>query len=221
MIKVVTFTNRPNHPGHKQLIRSMDHFGIDYHVINAEWRGFGTKITETAKYIGTLSRDYTNFVFVDGHDTFFLDKIDDSTFSTDPIWDIIVNGEKACWPDSDLAPEFEFIKSRWRYPNSGVYWSGVLAFLELVERYPIQENDDDQRWLTKVLLDGLKLGQSPYVLIDSKCLWFQSIAFMAEDEYNFNYETGRLENLITGTKPVIVHANGGGHNLDKIYKLIP
>lgn len=209
----------PDHPGHKQLIRSMDHFEIDYHVINAPWRGYGTKIIETSKYVKSIQNQYANFIFVDGHDTFFLENMEGVPHNANiPMGSIWFNGEKACWPDRELAHYFDNVpeKNRWRYLNSGCYISGIPNFLQLVEENPINHNEDDQRWATR-----LYLKQDGGVMIDHVCTLFQSIAFMADDEYNFNYETGRLENLITGSKPRIIHANGGGHNLDKVYALIP
>lgn len=215
-IKVVTFTDKPNHPGFLQLKRSMDHFAIDYHVITGHWKGFGTKIIETANYVRTIQDEYTHFIFVDAHDTFFLsgefDELIPENFG-------LVNAEKGDWPRPPHPTPYPEFKSEWRYLNSGVYSFPIPLYLKMVEQNPINYRDDDQGWLRNIYLT--KRSAEMDIRMDTNCDVFQSIAF--RDFSDFEIRRGSLYNLKTKTTPVIIHNNGGNSNnpMHWIYNLLP
>jgi len=209
--KVVTFTSAPNNYGHKQLIRSLDFWQVDYHVINEPWRGFGTKIIETAKYVEGIKNEYKDFIFVDGHDTFFLQKPERRHFPHCAL----VSCEKACWPDSSLEHNWSGVPTRWKYPNSGSYYFPIELFMQVVAENPINPSDDDQLWLQRVIL-----SHKYDIQLDHECDIFQSIAFLADDEYEI--DISELRNKITGKWPIIIHNNGGNakNPMEWIYNLI-
>lgn len=232
--KVVTFTNTPENAGHKQLIRSLNRWVVDYHVINAPWVWFGTKIVETAAYVRTIQDEYTHFMFVDGHDTFFQlptsslrlsegdDKFEKAAKLGGWIKTGLVSTEKACWPDPKLAEQYPKVEtnSRWIYLNSGSYIFSIPFFLKMVEENPLTHFDDDQLWLTKIYLNG-----QPFKL-DTECTLFQSIAFLADDEFDvlrLSHWTRVMYNRITDNSiPMVIHNNGGNakNPMQWIYDLI-
>lgn len=214
-LKIITQTDHPNHPGFKQMKRSLEHFGYDYHVLNHPWKGFGTKIRGTRDYLSEIAGDYTHFVFVDAHDTFFLGPPDELTTKLFLFRDhLTANAEKACWPDANLEIDCPRIESEWRFLNSGVYSCPVRLFCELLDAHPIAYHEDDQRWMT-----SLFLYQKPdHLRIDHNCVMFQSIAFQAPGD--FRTANGRIFNRKTKTRPTVVHGNGGTR-MDWVYNLLP
>lgn len=214
-IKIVTVSDQPNNPGLKQLVRSLEHFGYDYHVIPAVWRWFGTKIIETAAYLRTLPEDYTHVLFTDAHDTFFIGgpaEFNDKLYSQAHAW---VSAEKACWPDPNVAERYTHTnRSEWKYVNSGQYLFPIPLFLQVVEENPIKYTDDDQRWLTSVYLSG-----KYDILLDANCRLFQSIAFQSADDFTVN-AAGRVRNRKQLSTPIAIHGNGKT-NMEWIYNLLP
>jgi hypothetical protein len=210
-LKVVTYTNQPEHPGLAKLKASMDLHKIDYHIIVAEWKGYGTKIIELYNYLKTLE-GYTHFLFTDAHDTYFLHG------NIQMIEGILISGEKNCWPDPHLSTEISTIApspqfraaSRWIYPNSGGITGNIHYFLDLFDENKPSHADDDQRWWTSRFLN------EPIIDIDYHCEIFQSIAFESPDE--FEIINGRFKNIITNTYPALIHGNGRT-DMTKIYNL--
>jgi len=231
--KVVTFTSAPNNYGHKQLIRSLEFWQVDYHVINEPWRGFGTKIIETAKYVETIKNEYTHFMFVDGHDTFFVRPINQNA---DMDMDFaLISTEKGNWPlpphptlypDSPTidTPELGYFDKQipWKYLNSGCYIFPIPLYLRMLSENPIEYGEDDQGWLRNIFLTQ----RDKYNLqLDYECKIFQSIAFKENGEFFFYKEVEQqveFLNFITKSKPMVIHNNGGNakNPMEWIYNLI-
>lgn len=231
-LKVITLTDNPKHPGFNWLKMSLDHFRYDWHCIEVPWRGFGTKIIETAKYVETIKDEYTHFIFLDAHDSFALRPFSEFLERfPNPI--NTVSTEKACWPDPSLAEPFDKMSdSPWRYLNSGHYLMSISDFIEICQNYPIDYRDDDQLWLTKVFLSGnLPLSKNNRFLgeisfskvcnhflhLDTKCVIFQSMAFEAPDD--FIYHRYEIENTKTPSIPFFFHFNGKTKN-ERAYQIL-
>jgi hypothetical protein len=167
------------------------------------------KVIKTREYLKTLE-SYTHFIFVDAYDTLFLKHIEEV-----PDY-LLFNAEKNCWPDASKASEYVPQPNyTWKYLNSGLYSSSIENYLSLIEKYPIQIGDDDQRYFTNLLLSE----KYPYVKnvgLDNNCEIFQSYAFAAPGDFTIN-ET--LTNNITKTQPAIIHFNGKCHD-EKIYNML-
>jgi len=211
-LKVITFTNQPDHSGLVQLKKSMDAHKLDYHIITGKWKGYGTKIIELYNYLKTIE-GYTHFLFTDAHDTFFLSD------ALPYVEGIVLSGEKNCWPDVSLQEEIKICalyykheQSRWIYPNSGGIIGEISVFMSLFEQSTPAFTDDDQRWWTRRFLEESRVS------IDYQCRIFQSIAFVSPDE--FTIEGNTLKNNITNTLPTVIHGNGRTP-MDHIYKLLP
>jgi hypothetical protein len=202
-IKVITVATQDNH-GLQMLRKSLDLAGMDYIVlgIGEQWRGFGTKIILTRDYLRTLA-GYTHFFFVDAYDTVFLKPI------TDYEGGIIFSTEKNCWPDYN-APYPESTKV-FRYLNSGCYIAPIDEYLQLVDHFPVDYADDDQRYFTNIYLktDNIKL--------DTDCMIFQSYAFT--DHNDLAIEPGKVINKHSLSEPAVIHFNGKCFS-QKIYSML-
>lgn len=197
-IKVITVATHDG-PGLKALRKSMDRLSIDYTVLGLgeTWRGFGMKVILTRNYLRDLqdasgSRSYTHFIFVDGNDTLFLKPI------TNYKGGIIFSTEKNCWPDAD-APYPESRKI-WKHLNSGAYIAPIDDYLALINEYPIDYADDDQRYFTNIYL------KSGRIKLDTECRLFQSYAFSGPED--FTLRPNKVINNHTKTTPSVIHFNG-------------
>lgn len=203
-IKYLTFSTRQDE-GLDELIRSWKRHNLDFHVIEGEWKGFGTKIIETYNYVKYLD-NYTHFIFVDAYDVIFLGDPEPLIKYQDHV---IISCEKACWPDATLESKYTD-GGIWKYPNSGSYFAPIDLFIKIFDENPIEFKDDDQLWFHKVIL------RNDYkILRDTNCTIFQSIAF--EEEGDFEYE-GSFKNKKKDSYPVVIHGNGKT-DMSKIKKL--
>jgi hypothetical protein len=201
---IITVTNNPNHPGVERLTKSAEKFGWELYVIDAQWKGFGTKLIETYNFL-INNPQIERFVFVDAHDVVVLS--DPETFNSVLSWynkenKMLVSCEKACWPDSSLADKYSEYGSEWKYVNSGLYYAPKDVFIKVFERSPPEYHNDDQLWLTNMFLN--QSGDD--IKTDTNCMLFQSYSHIADDD--FGYENNRLQNLKTLTQPIFIHGNG-------------
>ena len=193
MIPVIVISDNPNHPGQLKLTESLHRHGWIYTEITTPFRGLGMKISELARYLRYSEND--EFILLDAFDTYAVAGPADWNMITNRV---IVSGEKHCYPNPGLSDYF-IHKSPWRYVNSGQVFGNKRYFLDLVERYPFPDEDNDQIWYTEQAMHGR-------VDIDYHCQVFQSIAF--ESEGDFTLADGRLTNNLTGSSPIFLHGNG-------------
>lgn len=208
-MKVVMISDDRTHPGQIQLKRSLWRHGWEFVEICQPYRGFGYKINELAKYLRESGEE--RFIMQDAFDTYCLLPPSEFPWQYSDFHGVLVSGEKQCWPDVERAKHFK-ASSPWRYPNSGQIYGTAVDLLALVDRYPVADTDDDQRWYTdRAIADE--------VYVDVECNIFQSIAF--EEPGDFDYypnERFRLRNNRTGTFPLFAHGNGRT-DMNRIYLL--
>jgi hypothetical protein len=201
---IITVTNNPNHPGVERLTKSAEKFGWELYVIDAQWKGFGTKLIETYNFL-INNPQIESFVFVDAHDVVVLSNpknfnnvLNYCQFESK----MLVSCEKACWPDSSLADKYPEYWSEWKYVNSGTYYAPSDIFIKVFESSPPEYHEDDQLWLTNRFLNQSRED----IKTDTNCMLFQSYSHIADDD--FGYENNRLQNLKTLTQPIFIHGNG-------------
>ena len=173
------------------LKQSAEKHGCMLHIIQTDWKGFGTKVIELRKFLLTVTFDH--FIFVDAYDTLIVSK---------PNYngkDIIFSCEKHKWPDRD-AP-YKETEHVWQYLNSGSFAAPVAEYLALTDKYPIDYADDDQRYYTQIFLQG-------GIKLDYECKLFQSMAFEEPGDFSLT----PFKNNITNSTPSILHFNGKCHN---------
>lgn len=220
-LKTITMLQqaRRTEAGYRQLVRSLEHFGYDYHAIDPRpYRGFGDKMILPGVYLESIRDEYTHFLFMDGTDTFALAPPEEVIARYRQYNDedaILMSCEKACWPAPDLADQYPEAKSEWKYVNSGLYIAPINAWLEMWHSNPAQPKCDDQLWYHRRFLSG-----KYNILLDTKCLSFQSIAF----KHAYDFQTvneSRIYNVKTGTYPCLIHGNGGpGTPMGWVYELL-
>lgn len=198
---IITVTNNIKHPGLKTLIESAERFGWEVYVIEADWKGFGTKLIETYSFL-KQNPQIESFVFVDAHDVVVLGSPEEFNTELPSSSSIIVSCEKACWPVAELANAYPSNDvGDWRYINSGLYYADSDSFIKLFESSPPIYSDDDQEWFTRSYLRN-----DYHIIRDFNCILFQSYSHIADDD--FDYRDGRLINLKTNTQPIFIHGNG-------------
>jgi hypothetical protein len=201
---IITVTNNPNHPGVERLTKSAEKFGWELYVIDAQWKGFGTKLIETYNFL-INNPQIESFVFVDAHDVVVIGSPGEFNSELEFYYirsSIIVSCEKACWPVAELAAAYPSEDvGEWKYINSGLYCSTSDSFIKLFESSPPSYEDDDQEWFTRSYLRN-----DYHIIRDFNCILFQSYSHIADDD--FGYENNRLQNLKTLTQPIFIHGNG-------------
>lgn len=152
--------------------------------------------------------EYTHILFVDAFDILFIgDEVQiEERVKQLGNHDFICSTEKACWPDPELDSQYPLLGfSPWCYLNSGSYIARREYLVELFKKEKIEDLKvlavDDQLWLTQLYLKD----PEKVIKLDTQCVLFQSVAFLAEGEFSTE---GKFKNNITGEYPIILHGNG-------------
>lgn len=202
MLKVITVTSSPEHA--VPLVKSLIKHGWSFHVIECEWKGFGTKIIETYNYL-KQHPEVTEFIFCDAFDVVVLggeDEFRNKLFITDTL---LLSCERGLWPPNLIPFRAEYAKlyHGFNYINSGLYYSKSEYFIELFEKYPPFYEVDDQHWLNLCFLLGSDNGLG-YMRADYNQSIFNSHSFIGEGEYTYN--NNRVQ--IFDSEPIFIHFNG-------------
>ena len=187
-----------------QLERSLQKQGYDYEIIQASWRGFGTKLNQTYEYL-MQNPDVKRFIFLDGYDTYAMGKPSELNI----VGDSLISTEINCWPDAERFEHYPNTKSRFKFANSGSYYMTADLFKSLMQKTNVSNSDDDQRIMTDwVLSNNLQLDYEQDV--------FMSLCGIT---LNKDYEING-KRLLTSqfTMPTFVHGNGKA-NMEHIYIL--
>merc|ERR1712071_238652 len=72
---------------------------------------------------------------------------------------VVFSAEGFCWPDAHLASEYPEVERGKRYLNSGLFMGYAPELWQILNSAEIANNDDDQRFYTKVYLDSEKHGK--------------------------------------------------------------
>lgn len=212
-VKFITTTSDTEHPGHKELIRSLRYHGYDAVVIEHPWRGFGDKVLQTYAYL-KAHPDVEHFIYSDAWDTFAFAPLEE-VISKVKDWDcILFSAEKACYPHGDKADLYPACDTPWKYLNGGNWLGSSKRFIDMVERQMPDVTVNDQVYFTDMFLFH---NEDKYIRLNYECDIFQTIGF--EHAGDFSYEVGRMTNTVTGEKPVFAHGNGRTP-MDHIYALL-
>lgn len=199
-IEILTLASAGHHPGLDRLKRSAARHGWPLTVITAPWRGWGTKVHAVADHARQSEADI--IFYIDGYDSIFVRQYPGNIWITSTDYGYL-SAEKNCWPDASLAAQYPLdYQSPWRFVNAGQWTMPRKTFLRMVEEHPIRFSDDDQLWHTHRYLSN-NYG----LFLDSGSEIFQSVAFHTPGE--FGEQNGQFINLVTGTRPFVLHGNGG------------
>lgn len=194
-----------------QLRRSLIYYGWDFHFIQHEWRGFGSKIIETYNYL-KAHQDITHFFYSDAWDTFALGSMEEALSKIKDKEIILFSAERACYPHGEKAPLYPENKSPWKYLNGGGWFASSELFCKMVEAAPCEYSTVDQVYFTDRFLEG-----THGIQLDYECSLFQTIAFCPDTDFEYY---NRMLNSVTKKRPLLFHGNG--HTpMQHLYDLLP
>lgn len=202
------------------LRRSCERVGIDLQTYGSgkSWPGsYGVaKILDACDFMKTRSEDIC--LYTDSQDSFLVygeQKILEAYERCgSPM--ILLQAEKNCYPERNWASEYPVSRSPWRYICAGGWMGKREALIQSLEELADSEQfrmDSfcDQRvwtdWYLRYPTAQLRAA------LDTNCEVFQSLFWrdeMTDDGFN----------LITGTRPCIVHMNGRTHGEREWYQRI-
>lgn len=120
--------------------------------------------------------------------------------------EIVISGEKNCWPDWALQSQYPMGPTPWMFVNSGGIAGTAGVLLAEMERALTHEDlvEDDQRMWTWLFLTGNRIR------IDYECRLFQTMFLnIVGSDLWVRAQDKRLSNGRTGTTPNFLHWNGG------------
>ncbi len=201
-LAVVTMKSPGDHPGYTRLVGSAERHGWPLITVTSHnYGGWGSKVLDVAAW-ARIHKQYDLILYTDGYDTFFVREFPGEQFFYDRFPAGVYSAEKNCWPDPSIADRYPTAASEWKYLNAGQWLLKRGDFMHMADYNPIRPSDNDQPWHARLFLSG------QYAMrLDDKCELFQSVAFLAPGDF----DTGGAElvNLKTGSRPYIVHGNGG------------
>lgn len=211
--KLITVATDLNRPGLSTLVKSLEKHNWPFAILHTTWQGFSTKLLTVREHL--LSHpDITHFFFCDAYDVVALGGIDEALSKLD-VGRILFSTEKACWPLPELDVKYPECDTIYKFLNSGLYFAPRESFLRLFDWDMPEYITDDQLWATQQFLFNDDSGIS----LDTECNVFQSYSFVAEDEYSYMKDAGRIGNYNTGSLPVLFHGNGAT-DMTKVIELI-
>jgi len=129
---------------------------------------------------------------------------------------IVFNAERNLFPRTDLADRYPDVGTPFKHLNSGFFIGETEAIIALLKHLRLESQPDDYRKPDGSMFHSNDqdnfleaFTQQPVPMkLDVRC----EIAQTLHDELLENYEVSNtgIKNKITGTEPMVVHANGGG-----------
>ncbi len=142
---------------------------------------------------------------VDGYDTLAVAPADNllQRFAEMQA-DLVVSGERTCWPDQALAARFDALAGEdpapYRYPCSGAVMGFGASLLNTLSAAGHPGESDDQLYLQRRILSDPGRWR-----VDREAYLFQSINHA---EAEIGRQRGNPFNQVTQCYPAILHANG-------------
>lgn len=201
-LKVLTTSDKTDHPGWHKLKSSLEKHGYDYEHILKPF-SFGHQLPVIRDWCTAYTGDCTHILYTDCFDTLcFTDsqevikKYEDRFRSPK----MLISAEKNCYPLWERAGEYPDCPTPWKYVNGGGWMVEIEYFKELCKIENLTNESHDQVWLMDVYL------RNKEIQVDNNCEIFQTIAFSNREEWI--KEEGRFRNVGTNTLPVFFHGNG-------------
>lgn len=174
-----------------------------------------TKLTKLSEFLIPIKHEYDLVLYTDGGDSWFMTNLDEIIDKFNSLnADLLVAGEKDCYPLSHLYEVFPKTPYKARYINCGGYLGYIDYFVEQLEiirhSYHGTDTNDQALWIR-----GLADGKVKYT-VDSKCEIFQCLGGMSW-ETDLIFRNNRVYNRDTDSYPCILHNNGVKIYMDQIY----
>jgi GR25 family glycosyltransferase involved in LPS biosynthesis len=216
--RIITVATDVDNDGYKRFLDSIRVYNLPLVTLGlgTKWEGGDMNRGSGGGYKINLLRDHllnanypptTIILFTDSYDVILnapakiiLEKFFSSFCS------IIFSTEKNCYPDPSLALRYPQIDYPYKFLNSGGFMGTIKRILELIGKDSINNTDDDQLYLTNKYLN--RQHDMIYdVKLDCRCNIFQTLQD-ADNDVVIDKSRSRLQNIISGEYPIIIHGNG-------------
>lgn len=203
-------------------VKSLGRLGAQATVLGMgePWHGLMTKPFMFRKWLSENAAKHPRVIICDCWDIMLTrhpDVLDDECRQL--FGDTIVfNGERGCWPCTDLADSFPDKGTPWRYLNSGFMCGPSEQILTLLVSMNLEAVGVD-----RVNADGSKtepndqgefqkaFAKQPVPMtVDGLCQVAQTFSGCSPDE--FDISSHGVMNRVTGSCPGALHFNGGSKN---------
>ncbi|XP_041071637.1 procollagen-lysine,2-oxoglutarate 5-dioxygenase 2 isoform X1 [Carcharodon carcharias] len=205
--------------GFKRFMQTAKHLNYTVKVLGTEeeWRGGnvphsiggGQKVRLLKEEMQNYAdRDDLVVLFTDSYDVLFASGPEELLSKFQQFnHKVVFAAEGLIWPDIRLAEKYPNVRSGKRFLNSGGIIGYASSLNRIVEKWQLQDNDDDQLFYTKIYVDPLK-RLSINITLDHKSKIFQNLNG-AVDEVELHFEPTRVRtrNIIFDTLPVLIHGN--------------
>ena len=201
---------------------SLRRFGVEPVILglNEPWGGLMSKPAHFLKWLSAPERKPDERVILsDCWDVIFADHPDNISARIADAFggSVVFNTEKSCWPLAELAKYFDDEGTPWRYLNGGVMHGRVADLRVMFESMGLEaiglDREEDGRRIEPndaVPLVMAYVNQPVTIRVDAKCRVFQCFSESSAEEFDID-ATG-VKNKLTGTRPGILHFNGGSKN---------
>lgn len=207
-LAVVCYTTSREWPGIRFLTESMSRWGWPdpvFIVGDGVFRGHMGKLLSVKWRLPEMRNEgYTHVLYTDCWDVICTGPYEE-LLAYRPWWNsgVVLSADAGNWSTAGLESEqFPDVGSRWRYINGGG-WVGEIEYV--VDRLLCnceEEPHIDQWWLARRYLLG-----EPGISLDHQCRIFQCLSRTTREM--FEVRDGRMVNLETGERPLLVHGAGG------------
>lgn len=217
-LAIIGYASHFNHPNIPLLQASLKRWGWPemklYGGLNI-YPGHQVKLQYLKQNLPLLRNEgYTHFIALDVFDTLCFAEPHEEFISNK--WEgLMISCEMACWPDPTLESKYPERNRQcphpWKHVNSGGLYGKIDMVIDLIHKYPIELQWDDQLYWTKVYLAEQSLHGDRHckVLTDLHGFLFQTTGH-ANPWVNFfsPWDDGRIKCKLTNQFAPFYHANG-------------
>lgn len=209
-LTVLTMANEIT-PGFNIFAETCDRFGIEPLVF-----GMGTKFgglsTKPKKLRRALQSIKGLVLFCDSYDVAIAgnaEEIVDRYYKIPKTSSIVMSAEKRCFPVEPWILDYPPSDTPWRFVNCGGIMGQAEEMIDMMECAGLKgwhNFQNDQLYFSWTFLFGKTISNPPPpIALDYKCELFQCLWDTADQ---IDYKSERIQNIVTGTFPLIMHANG-------------
>ena len=199
-LKVLTTSDRTDHPGWLKLKASLEKFNYDYEHIKRPFQ-FGHQLPIIRDWCNNYNGDCTHILYTDCFDTIAFAGPDEVINKFPNFKRMLISGEKACYPHPERAKDYPEMLHPWKFVNGGGWMVEIQYFKELTVKENLTLQSHDQVWLMEAFLRN-----QDDIWIDNECHIFQPIAH--SHQWEWIKQGNRWANRAIGSFPIFFHGNG-------------
>lgn len=197
--------------GLKQLLKTCEHNGLKVDVLGLglPYRGNPQRFEYIKKYIRNIP-DEDLVLVTDAYDVLIFareEEIVEKFLSFNHP--CVFAAETHLYPRTHVGHlEKKFPKSptRFKYLNGGGYMASAQTLRKILNelKYDRDGYSDQLAWIPYYV------DHQDTIMLDFNCVLFLAMHGVYRKHIEFDYENKRIELLLTGTKPAVIHGNGMG-----------